>query len=341
MRPGPMLSPEGLTRLLPMHLWLGPDGGVWSAGATLLKLVPDLRRGVPGCLSDARGDPGADVLARIRDAAGDETRLFLRVDARPELVLRGHAVPADNESVLLNLGFGIDVHRAIVAADLIASDFPPTDLVMEFLFLHEANRAVLAELARFNRQLASARRVALTQAHSDVLTGLSNRRGLELALSALLRPAQDDRFAPAAQDFSLVHLDLDHFKQVNDTHGHKAGDDLLRHVGRELRHVIRKADTAARPGGDEFVLVLRSITCPDLLSQLCDRLIASIRAIGASVAPDLSVSASMGVVIWKQGCTADANTLLALADDALYRSKRAGRGGITLTHCPPVQEARP
>lgn len=340
MRRGPTLSHDALMRMLPMHIWLGSDGAVLSVGSTLLKLVPDLAEGLPGRLSDARSDPGCCVLQRIGAAAADGVRLFLRVASRPDLVLRGHAVPVGNGTLLLNLGFGIAVHRAISAADLIDSDFPPTDLAMEFLFLHEANRAVLSELARFNAQLAKARRVALTQAHSDALTGLTNRRGLELALSALLRPAQEERFAPMAQDFSIVHLDLDHFKEVNDTLGHQAGDDLLRDVGGVLRHATRTADTAARLGGDEFVLILRGVTCPDLLTQLCDRLIASICAIGASGAPGLSVSASMGVVIWRQGSNPDPDALLSLADQALYRSKRAGRGRMTIAHSPLALAAR-
>ncbi|MFN3524622.1 MAG: GGDEF domain-containing protein [Paracoccus sp. (in: a-proteobacteria)] len=311
-----------------------------SAGSTLLKLVPDLSDGLQGRLTDAHSPPGADLFACIQDAVLSERRLFLRIEAHSDLVLRGHAVRAEAGTFLLNLGFGIAVHRAIAAADLTDADFAPTDLVMEFLFLHEANRSVLLELARFNSQLAKARKIALSQAHSDPLTGLMNRRGLDLVLSGLLQPGDRRTAASRAQPFALLHVDLDHFKEVNDTLGHKAGDDLLRHVGNLLRLAIREADTAARIGGDEFVLIIRSLICPDQLTHLAKRIITSIQSVSPPQLSDAPVSASVGVVIWQPGCEYCPDALFALADDALYRSKRGGRGRVTIRHSPASADRR-
>lgn len=333
------LSCEDLTRILPMHVWLGPQGRVLSVGSTLLKLVPELTEGLQGRLTDAHSPADADLFERIQAAVQTGRRLFLRIEAHPDLVLRGHAVRAEAGTVLLNLGFGIAVQRAIAAADLTASDFAPTELVMEFLFLHEANRGVLRELERFTSQLADARRIALSQAHSDSLTGLMNRRGLDLILSGLMRRADKLPTSSRVQPFALVHVDLDHFKEVNDTLGHKAGDDLLRDVGSLLRLAIREADTAARIGGDEFVLLIRGMTCPDQLSQLAGRIIASIQSISPPQLPDLLVSASVGVVIWQPGSNRCPDALFALGDEALYQSKRAGRGRVTIRHSPVLADS--
>lgn len=333
--PKAILRREALDRLLPMHLLLSAEGEVLSAGATLRKAVPGIDRGIRDHLSDARPSDNRDVLCRIRAASRDGSRLFLRVTDMPDLILRGHAVPGDGGEVLLNLGFGIGIGQAIIGLGLTDADFPPTDLVLEFLFLLEANRAVLAELARFNAQLARARRLALTQAHSDSLTGLTNRRGLETILARMLQLDEGH----AAEPFALVHLDLDHFKAVNDRMGHKAGDDLLCRVAAVLDHTVRKADTAARIGGDEFMLILRGLTCPAQLDHLCRRVIAAIEAASPPELPEIRVSASLGVVVWTPDCGLDAEGLLLVSDKALYRSKHRGRGVATILDCGPGEEA--
>lgn len=335
------LSQRALSRMLPMHLWLAPDGTACSVGSTLEKLVPDLKDSWHTRLHDARGaGASGTVFDAICRAARAQTRLFLRVEGMPDLVLRGHAAMVEDGSVLVNLGFGITLYRAVAAAGLTDADFAPTDLAIELLFLHEANMAVRTELARFTEQLERDRQVALAQAHTDPLTGLANRRGLELALSALLPAARDDPAAPPPEPFAIVHLDLDRFKEVNDRLGHKAGDELLREVGQVLRHALRRDDTAARTGGDEFVFILRGETAPAHLDHLARRIIASIERCGPSGAVAVPVSASLGIAIWHPGCITDPGAILELTDVALYRSKHAGRGCATIINCPPeAQEA--
>lgn len=331
--PEARLDPRALQDLLPMHLWLDDAGRVLSVGRTLAKLVPGVAGDAGGApdrhlaqhLACARPGQGPCSLAAIRAAVDRHLRLFLRVVATPDVVLRGHGVRMGDGTMLVNLGFGIGLHRAIRAADLTDDDFAPSELAMELLFLHEANRAVLTELSRFNDQLAQSREVALQQAQTDPLTGLFNRRGLEIALDRALRSPLD-RPETCPLPFALIHLDLDHFKQVNDSLGHQAGDDLLRAVGAVLRSQIRKADTAARIGGDEFVMIVKGMTSRAGLEQLTQRII---RAVGDLSPPELGVlkvSASLGVVIWAPGGTTDPIALLALADAELYRAKEAGRG---------------
>lgn len=320
------LSPDALSRILPMHLRLDAVGRVLSAGQTLLKIVPGLSDGVQGRLIPLRAHEGRDVIETVRQASSEGRRLFLGLSHRPDIVLRGHAVKAEDGTILLNLGFGPSLRRAIAACDLTDADFPPTDLVMEFLFLHEANRGVLSELSRFSAHLETARRMALSQAHSDALTGLLNRRGLTLALAALLRPGQ----AEGPRPFALVQLDLDHFKPVNDRLGHQAGDALLIEIAIALRQTIRQADMAARLGGDEFVVILRDMTCREQLARMALRIIEAVEARSPEGIAPLKLGASLGIVTCQGACRLGAEAILAAADRALYRSKNAGRGCATI-----------
>ncbi|MGZ3216433.1 GGDEF domain-containing protein [Paracoccus sp. T5] len=316
-----------LARLMPMHLLLASDGHVLSVGPTLDKVVPNLGTGLAGRLAGARG--GGDPVAEIRTAIDQKSRLFLRVSCTPDLVLRGNGVRASAGSMLCNLGFGIGIHRAIRNAGLTDGDFAPSELAMELLFLHEANRGVLTELSRFNDQLVQSRRVALLQAQTDPLTGLGNRRGLEMALAMALRSAGEGPDAEPAP-FAVVHLDLDHFKQVNDILGHKAGDDLLQAVGGVLRAQVRKADTAARIGGDEFVLILSGMTSVAALHELARRIIEAIGSLTPPGLGEVRVSASIGIVVCRGEPGASPGDLLVRADEALYESKHKGRGCATI-----------
>ena len=219
----------------------------------------------------------------------------------------------------MNLGFGITLAQAIRSFSLTDADFAPADLAMEFLFLHEANQAVLAELGRANRRLEAAFEAAETRSMTDPLTGLLNRRGFELALQAAWRNA-------GAVPFALAQLDLDFFKQVNDIHGHAAGDDVLRHVAQILRTETRSADRVARTGGDEFLLLLMRPGGAEQLLGLSRRIIRRIEEPIPAGDALCRVSASLGFVRSAEHALSDPDAMLAAADAALYEAKRAGRG---------------
>ena len=219
-------------------------------------------------LTQARATTGQSLIDEIATAATRGERLFLRLTEPPHLTLRGHAVAAagSETAILINLGFGIGLTDAVSHAGLTDQDFAPAELAMELLFLHEANRAALSELSNFNQQLQAAREAAELQAHTDPLTGLTNRRGVELVLSAALKTFRDGKGA----GFALAQLDLDRFKDVNDRLGHAAGDRVLCDVADILKEAIRSNDTAARVGGDEFLLILRDLNrmiCLDIAAQ--------------------------------------------------------------------------
>lgn len=314
--PPPALAEAALS-MMPMHLLVSADGRVLSAGATLARLLQGQDR------FDAAFDPIGP--ACIGDLARAE-RVFLRLRSDPARVLRGRGSLLADGAALFNLGFGIGLVDAVRAFDLTDRDFAPSDLAMELLFLHEANSAMTDELSRANLRLEEARSKAEAEAFTDPLTGLFNRRGLELSFAALRLGASID----LSQQFALVLMDLDHFKTLNDTHGHAAGDAMLREVAVRLNAATRAEDTIARTGGDEFVLLLPHFADAERLERLGQRIVASIEQPFDFNGTTCRISVSLGGALSTDYPCLDWAAMQAAADDALYRAKRAGRGCLRI-----------
>jgi diguanylate cyclase (GGDEF)-like protein len=155
-------------------------------------------------------------------------------------------------------------------------------------------------------------------AATDALTGLANRATFQITLGQELARARR-----AGGDVSLVLLDIDHFKALNDTHGHLAGDEVLRGVSAALDECCRAFDTPARYGGEEFAVVLPQTDAEEALA-VAERLREAIA--GARVEPGVTVS--VGVATFPLHGD-DPDDLVKAADDALYASKRAGRDRVT------------
>jgi diguanylate cyclase (GGDEF)-like protein len=152
-------------------------------------------------------------------------------------------------------------------------------------------------------------------AATDPLTGLANHRGFHETLDIELRRAQRQQGVLA-----LVAIDLDHFKAINDAHGHPYGDDVLRMVGNALRGSVRGTDLVARIGGEEFAMIL-----PGADSELARRVAERARAAVAEVEVlAFKLTCSAGIALYPTDAH-DGATLLQLADGALYSAKRAGR----------------
>jgi diguanylate cyclase (GGDEF)-like protein/PAS domain S-box-containing protein len=167
--------------------------------------------------------------------------------------------------------------------------------------------------------------IAHAASHDD-LTGLANAPTLQRDLERAL--AQGTRYQHTV---GLLFLDLDGFKQVNDTFGHEVGDQLLRAISDVVRLTIRDTDSVGRLGGDEFGVVLSRVATADEALAVADRIIRGIQASDTLAALDLDVGCSIGVAIANPGGT-DAKTLLRHADAAMYRTKRRGRNGAQLYH---------
>ena len=190
------------------------------------------------------------------------------------------------------------------------------------LGLHTADGLYLGR-AWFFRDVTERKKAeadALRAARFDALTGLANRGVFVEALHMAI--AREER---GKAGFAVIYLDLDHFKDVNDTLGHPIGDELLKAVAERLRSNTREEDIVGRFGGDEFALVASGVTAPIDVAQLADKLI---RVIGDPYTIEGNViycGASIGIDLYGPNAN-DAETLLSHADIALYRAKADGRG---------------
>ncbi|HEX2651553.1 MAG TPA: GGDEF domain-containing protein [Burkholderiales bacterium] len=178
-----------------------------------------------------------------------------------------------------------------------------------------------ARLAESRRRLAASYEQAKVLASHDELTHALNRRSLMAALER-----ERNRAERSSQPFSVAILDLDHFKSVNDTLGHAAGDAVLKEFARVAGETKRTTDVFGRFGGEEFLLILVDIDCSHGL-QATERVRMAVEAIDwSTTAPGLKVTVSAGVACYRKGETIE--QLLHRADTALYEAKRAGRNQV-------------
>ena len=160
----------------------------------------------------------------------------------------------------------------------------------------------------------------------DALTGLANRRQFELALAREI-----DRVARAGEPALVMMVDIDHFKKVNDTHGHPAGDVVLKAVADALQDCIRPMDTLARFGGEEFALILPN--CPPAFGQaVAERVRTHVqsRTVALASGEQVSVTVSIGGAYAPQWVRSSAPLWIARADQQLYRAKHEGRNRACL-----------
>ncbi|HET7452127.1 MAG TPA: diguanylate cyclase [Thermoanaerobaculia bacterium] len=183
-------------------------------------------------------------------------------------------------------------------------------------------RRLQAELEEKNRELAQL-------AATDPLTGLPNRRAFDVNLQREVEGAR--RHGDA---LSLVLLDVDEFKPVNDRFGHDVGDEVLREIGRRLRLSCRTGDTVARIGGEEFALILTRTGGEGAVS-VAERTRAAISGSPAATSVGaLSVTVSAGIASAGGPIAFDPQELYRAADDALYEAKRAGRNRVSMASRP-------
>jgi diguanylate cyclase (GGDEF)-like protein len=309
-------APALLHAIRPLHVCIGPTGHIRQVGKSFSKLgINDptncrflevfeiLRPARPSSMSD------------LRRLTGEVLRLRLRQE--PEIGFRGLVVDDEAQGLILDLSFGIAVVDAVQRFGLTAQDFAPGDLVMELLFLQEAKSSAIAASFSLNARLNGARLAAETDAMTDGLTGLHNRRALDAALA---------RLGQSNTEYAILHMDLDRFKQVNDTLGHGTGDSVLKRVALILRSHTRQDDLLIRAGGDEFVIVCPGLTDHLRLTELAIRLIGDISEPAQIDGQDVTIGASIGIAVSAATARCDPVTHLSRADVALYAAKRSGRG---------------
>lgn len=160
------------------------------------------------------------------------------------------------------------------------------------------------------------------QANHDSVTGLANRWQFMERLSGALSPYHGETLPVA-----LIMLDLDHFKAINDSYGHNAGDDVLVQVAQRLHATLRPADLLARLGGDEFMVMLRDVDSTDAAAEIAKRLIDSLARPFSLQTCHLTITASAGIALAPHDAK-DAQTLMRFADMALYQAKDTGRNCV-------------
>ena len=314
------LTASALGRLMPMHLCLSQDGVLTSVGPTLVKSVGGgALIGVPFFdLFAVRRPGGIAGMADLSRAAG--TRLYLHRRDMPATGFRGIAMPLAQGGALINLSFGITLADAVRDHRLTDADFAATDLAVELLYLVEAKTAVMDELRDLNLRLQGAKSEAEEQALTDTLTGLRNRRAMDAVLNDLIA---------RRQPFGVMHVDLDFFKQVNDTLGHAAGDFVLQQVAAVLNAETRAGDMVARVGGDEFVILFPGLVNILLLNTIAERMIDRLSQPLLFDGQEARISASIGMTVSTAYDRPEPDRILSDADRATYASKHAGRARVT------------
>lgn len=311
-----VIDPEVLDVLCSMHLPLDAAGIIRHVGPTTQKLRPEM---------DFAGMRFMDVFTVMRPR-GIETmaqlwearhlKLHLELVGTPPARLKGVLVPDGQGAGIVNLSFGISILDGVRDYALTNADFAATDLAIEMLYLVEAKSAAMEASRKLNLRLQGAKNVAEEQAFTDTLTGLKNRRALDLLLEQLLS---------ANAVFAVMHIDLDYFKTVNDTLGHAAGDHVLQVVAQAMIEETRGTDTVARVGGDEFTVILPDVSDIDVLDRVGRRIIGRIEVPIPFNDALCEISASIGTVWIQSSNSATRETVMEDADIALYASKNEGR----------------
>lgn len=173
----------------------------------------------------------------------------------------------------------------------------------------------ITELKTYQRQLES-------MARYDALTGLPNRVLLGDRLDQAMRQAERNR-----KRLAVLFLDLDGFKQVNDTLGHESGDQLLRIITHRISEELRDSDTFSRFGGDEFVIVLPELEKQETADDVVRRILAAVARHVLLSGRQVDITASIGLTFYPQKDDLDADQLLRQADQAMYAAKQQGRNG--------------
>ncbi|MEM9795366.1 MAG: diguanylate cyclase [Pseudomonadota bacterium] len=312
-----------LDQAFPMHILFDTDGVIVRVGPTLQRIAaisPGME--LASALRILRPSIETSHGALLRDAGRRlvvELPFEYNVPAGGGLSrLNAMAFPLGDDKAALNLSFGPAVAEAVARHKLSAQDFAPVDPTIDVLFLLEAQAIVTTELKHMAARLEEARAEAEAQAITDKLTGLGNRRAMDTHLGQLA-----DRRGGAG--FGLMHLDLDHFKAVNDTLGHAAGDHVLTEVGRILREETRRGDVVARMGGDEFMMIFYDCEEVSVLEGIATRIIRHLEEPIIFGEDICRISGSIGIVMSSGYDVLDADRMMADMDAALYAAKAAGR----------------
>lgn len=265
--------------------------------------------------------------AEVRYFDGNQPR-YLRLYALLDPGYMRSRIQLDYSQLLLQLGLPPLLILLLLGGLLHRSLSRPLEALRQFAYyqsytprmfwlreLEAIRSSMLQTYQRLEEEKAELYKLSTT----DSLSGLANRNSLDQRLSWLISDAARNK-----QEFAVFFLDLDNFKSVNDSQGHKIGDQLLVMVSEQLREVIRNSDIIARVGGDEFVFVLSNYHSHIELTRIADRVLERLSQPWVVEGYQLFISGSIGIALYpKDG--SDTVTLLKNADIAMYQAKKRGR----------------
>jgi diguanylate cyclase (GGDEF)-like protein len=260
-----------------------------------------------------------DKARALRAAEASLVSLGLAPEALPELVSQVAAAVKEAAS-LLEFRVGAQPSYQEIATTACEGMFELNvsyeELTRRLKEALEAKDRLADELKRLNEELAA-------RALTDSLTGLANRRAFDDAFAREVSQSQR-----SSKPLSLLIVDIDHFKRVNDTHGHAAGDEVLRHVARAILASVRATDTAARQGGEEFAVIL-PFTADEQARIVAERIRKNVAAMRVPYeGKELGVTVSLGGVSVVATKEVERGAIVNRADAALYQAKSSGRDRV-------------
>lgn len=312
--------PEGLLEVLleeafPFHLLLDRSGRARQVGRSLAKVCPAIEVGADvGPLLRLTAPRGATW----RRDDGELPRGLVLVEADGGVVLRGQVLPAGHGSLFVGSPW-VTSTSDLTRLGLRLDDFAASDPVTDLLLLVGAQANALDDARVLATQLQDVAAAHAHRASHDELTGLPNRSTFSQRLDEALQAAQ-----ASGGSVAVVLLDLDRFKEINDTLGHHCGDLLLTQIGPRIRGALRAGELVARLGGDEFALLVTSPRRgPSALADhevVAERVLDAIREPFAVAGMTLLVEVSAGIATSPEHGTTG-QLLLQHADVAMYLAK--------------------
>jgi diguanylate cyclase (GGDEF)-like protein/PAS domain S-box-containing protein len=269
-----------------------------DAQAGLLSANPAAQRMFGRTLDQLLGQPLADL---VDNAARSDLRVWLA-----QTLASGVAQTTEREETALRT----DGTRFPLAMTFNSMDGQQPGLRVGILRDVSERRRIESQMQRM--------------AHHDALTGLPNRLLLLERLQQAISLADQQGASRSRPHVGLMFIDLDRFKNINDSLGHHVGDRVLTEVARRLQSVVRASDTVARMGGDEFVIVLPQMTAAADAETVACKVLEALEAPVRADGHELSVTVSVGLATWPN-MAEDAATLMSRADAAMYSAKHAGR----------------
>lgn len=266
-------------------------------------------------------DSGVDAMGQVMDGDFDLVAVSLNLQNEDGLRLCSHLRSSERtrQIPILMIAGEEDMPRIAHGLEIGAHDY-----ILRPVDRNELLARIRTQIRRkrFQERLRSNYEISLSMALTDSLTGLYNRRYFEVHLQKLLQ-----KNATSKKSLAVLMMDLDHFKKINDTHGHGVGDEVLKIFSRRVQDSLRSFDLVARLGGEEFIVILPDVS-EDMAYFVAERLrsiIADQPFACSAETGSLRVSASIGGMIIRGGDGGTIESVLKRADDALYAAKESGR----------------